>query len=616
MNPSRRRIIAACALILTALMLSASFSAFISTKPPLAEDQPQNATVSAYTAHAPIYINGNAGFLAPNASTGISWGSGTASDPYLIEGWDINASSSHGIYIGNSNVHFIIRDCYIHDGSNNIKYVDIILGQPIIYHGIFLYNCDNGVLERNTCSNNWDGIRLFYYSDGNTLSNNTCSDNYVGIQIVRANSNTLSNNVLVDNGLFMYGTSLSEWNSHNIDTSNTVNGKPVRYYADQSGITVPAGAGQVILANCNGFVIEDQDLSGGSCGVELAYCSDVTVRNNNCSSNNYHGIFLFSSSSNTLSNNDCSSNRYDGIVFYYSSGNTLSNNDCSSNGDYGIYLYVSNSNRLTWNQLRDNVKYGVYVISGSWNEIWNNTFIGNNGAGSTFNFAHIQAYGDGINNRWNSSGTPHGYGNYWGDWTTPDSVAPLGIVDIPYSISGRAGQMDSYPLVAPPVKPTPNAVIVARIDFDPDTLNINSKGRWVTVFIELDAPYDVNCVNVSSLLLLGKVSASAYPAKVGDEDADGIPDLKIKFDRNETISALNVTSAGKFNLTITVSGSLFDGTSFKGTDIIRVIKLNEKTTSEYDSCFEGSILFFLRHSPRGESKHPPRVGGVLPTLHK
>ena len=176
----RRRSLTACSLILTALMLFASLSAFTSTNLPLADDQPQKAIISAYTAHARIDIYGNSGFLGSNSTTGICRGSGTASDPYIIEGWDIDASSSTGIEIQNSDLHFIIRYCYIHDGGTNNE-------------GISLHSCVNGVLESNTCSNNLLGIGL-YSGSGNTMSNNTCSNNNCGIYLYQSSGNIISNN--------------------------------------------------------------------------------------------------------------------------------------------------------------------------------------------------------------------------------------------------------------------------------------------------------------------------------------------------------------------------------------------------------------------------------------
>jgi len=87
----------------------------------------------------------------------------------------------------------------------------------------------------------------------------------------------------------------------------------------------------------------------------------------------------------------------------------------------------------------------VNIQSGSNNRIWNNTFINNNGAGSVYNPSNIQAYDAGTNNRWNSSGTLHGYGNWWSDLTAPDMNLD-GIVDWSYNLTGSAGAKDYCPL--------------------------------------------------------------------------------------------------------------------------------------------------------------------------
>jgi len=51
---------------------------------------------SAYTPHLPILIAGDTNFTAVNGVTG---GSGTLADPYLIEGWEINTTTTHGIEV-------------------------------------------------------------------------------------------------------------------------------------------------------------------------------------------------------------------------------------------------------------------------------------------------------------------------------------------------------------------------------------------------------------------------------------------------------------------------------------------------------------------------------------
>jgi len=523
----------------------------------------------ALTPHNPIVINGDAGFTGPNSTTGITKGGGTVSDPYVIEGWEISFWTVDGISISSADVHFVIQDCYVHDlGQNGMAillyfcsnctirncafsndYIGIWLGSSSGNHlvnntcsnclyGIdlraiyFIGSSDNNILINNTCSNNGCGIYLESSND-NTLIDNTCSNN--GIRFVWSSDNTLSDNSIINGGISVNGVSLSYWNTHSIDASNTVNGKPVFYLKNQNGVTVPSGAGQVIIANCTNIVVENQNLSNTDCGISIGFSSDVLVDNNTCSSNRGDGIALTSSNNNTISNNTCSNN-LDGIELCYSTNNnTISNNTCCANEDRGIHLDIANNNTLnnnncssnknngvvldsgssnnllfnntcdwneqagmlldiginntltgnncssnywsgiylfTWskdntlisniccsnnhdgiglvesdhneislNLICNNVGYGINISSGPDNHIWNNTFIGNNGAGSIYSASHIQAYDDGTNNSWNST---DGYGNYWSDLTKPDTNHD-GIVDWSYNLTGSSSAKDHYP---------------------------------------------------------------------------------------------------------------------------------------------------------------------------
>jgi len=78
--------------------------------------------------------------------------------------------------------------------------------------------------------------------------------------------------------------------------------------------------------------------------------------------------------------------------------------------------------------------------------IWNNTFIGNNGAGETYDPGHIQAFGYGW---WNST---DGYGNWWSDLTKPDANHD-GIVDWSYNLT--SGAKDYYPRTTLSSEPIP-----------------------------------------------------------------------------------------------------------------------------------------------------------------
>jgi len=112
----------------------------------------------------------------------------------------------------------------------------------------------------------------------------------------------------------------------------------------------------------------------------------------------------------------------------------------------------------------------------------------------------------------------------------------------------------------------PVSSITATIDFRPRTLNEESEGRWVKVYIELPQGYGVNNIDRSSILLEGTVSAKQRPYRVGDHDYDGIPDLKVKFKRSEVIDILPEGD----EVPVTVTG-LVGTTTFEGVDIIRVI---------------------------------------------
>jgi parallel beta-helix repeat protein len=318
-----------------------------------------------YTSHTTISINGDLDF--PTQATAESWsGDGTSGNPYIIQGYDINASSAstHGIYIRNTTAFFAIENCFVHHTYSHA--------------GIFLLNCSNGMVNNNTCLVNYWGIYIQDSSDIN-LTNNICDSNtYEGIFIELSRDNTICNN------------------------------------------------------SC----------SNNSIGILLDLSTYNLVSNNSCWSNTLSGIIPNLSSNNTINGNSCKLNDM-GMEFYQSGANIVSNNNCSDNSKGMHFWSICNDNSIIGNLFENNSDYGIWIQYGSYNLLRNNSFIRNHGANSSYYPAHVQAYDDGTNNYWSSSG----YGNYWSDWTTPDIVAPFGIVDNPYNISGSAGAKDYYPLV-------------------------------------------------------------------------------------------------------------------------------------------------------------------------
>ncbi len=120
----------------------------------------------------------------------------------------------------------------------------------------------------------------------------------------------------------------------------------------------------------------------------------------------------------------------------------------------------------------------------------------------------------------------------------------------------------------------PAPVAQASVDIDPNTLNLKSRGKWVTVYIELPESYDVYDIDINTVMLNGEVPAESDPkygfvkdpeSRIGDYDDDGIPDCMVKFDR---LAVQGILAVGD-EVEITVTGEV-GGIPFEGSDIIRV----------------------------------------------
>jgi parallel beta-helix repeat protein len=247
-------------------------------------------------------------------------------------------------------------------------------------YGILLLYCNGNTVSGNTFSSDRYGVYL-HTSGMNSVTGNTFTGGTVGIFVYISPSTTLSDNAMNSGGVAVSGDSLSHWNTHTIDATNTVGGKPVQYCKDTTGGTIPSGAGQVILAGCSDMIVENQDIGNVLVGIVVAYGSGNTIRwstvagtssgvlmrssgssmvTENTISGGSRGVSLQSSSGSTLVGNIITSGRT--AVSLSSSGSSTVTANTLTGGNIGIYLVYSDSSTLTGNSITVSGDFGIWVV--------------------------------------------------------------------------------------------------------------------------------------------------------------------------------------------------------------------------------------------------------------
>ena len=238
-------------------------------------------------------------------------------------------------------------------------------------------------LLHNVILNNSLGICLGLYSSNNILDGNTVMGNqWCGIEFYISAHNTLSNNVILDNhhNLDISGGGAFSLISyiHDIDTSNTVNGKTIQYLVNEDGIVIDStwNVGYLGLINCTDVLVKDLALDNyNGQGILLAHSTNSRVENVNISNNSFSGIMLSYSSNIGLTNN-VAFNNVNGIELDYSSSCSLIENTVSNNDLYGIQLHSSNDNTLQGNIALNNT-LGIHLLKSPSNTLAGNTMLGN-----------------------------------------------------------------------------------------------------------------------------------------------------------------------------------------------------------------------------------------------
>ncbi|MHA2232709.1 MAG: NosD domain-containing protein [Candidatus Hodarchaeales archaeon] len=226
-----------------------------------------------HTFHLPINVSSDAELAAA-----VVGGTGTASDPYIIEGWNITTNAVTGIFIRDTTAYFIIRNCWISTSVNA---------------GIYIANVREwtAAVANTTCQAGIYGI-ILNVSRYSTVVNNIFSG--CGIALVRSLHSIVLNNVVVQ----------------------------TRFLGTSRGITLEESGNSTLASN-----ILIQNIKG----IEISASGNSTLTNNTCSRNSV-GIGIFSPSC-VITWNVLMENRGYGV--HVSSENNLLHNNLFLLNSYG-----------------------------------------------------------------------------------------------------------------------------------------------------------------------------------------------------------------------------------------------------------------------------------------
>ncbi|MGD2066815.1 MAG: NosD domain-containing protein, partial [Candidatus Bathyarchaeota archaeon] len=216
-----------------------------------------------------------------------------------------------------------------------------------VEYGIYVYlTSHNNIIVDNDVSGNWRGIYVRGTSN-NTITGNKITNNGDGIYL-SGTDNILRNNQMEDNS-YNFGI-IPQPHYNDIDTSNTVNGKPIYYWINQHDRTVPLNAGCVILINCTDIEVQNLMLANNKEGIVLVNTENSEIRN--CTlSNSKSGIRLRISSDVTITQNVFTENG-EGVTVWESTDILVSENQIANNTESGVRLFDSKEhNTITDNHI-------------------------------------------------------------------------------------------------------------------------------------------------------------------------------------------------------------------------------------------------------------------------
>ena len=330
-----------------------------------------------YLPHAPIVIEGDGGFEDP--ANGVVGGNGTALDPYVIEGWDIDASATDGISIRNTTATFVIRGSLIHGAGYNFY-----------YDGVRFTNVLHGSVENTTLTRTYAGLGVDRSADIRLASSATGPGTGIGVYATDSSDLLITSSNLSDDDL-----GISAFTSRGITVLNStlardrygldfyecsdivVNGNSVTAMS-WLGVVFDAGGENVSVSN---NTIQDT----GQWGLFVDYVTNATVSGNTIAGSSDAGMYGYSNTNMTIRDNNFSSNGFEGLRIQQTTPLTVEWNVMDGNSLGAEIGYLSNAT-VNGNRVSNNTNEGLLLHTSADVVVRGNSFDANGGPGLSMYF--------------------------------------------------------------------------------------------------------------------------------------------------------------------------------------------------------------------------------------
>lgn len=393
-----------------------------------------------YDYHSELKILNNSDFSIQAINEGWT-GEGTASNPYIIQGYyfmKINTTNE----IRQTDKHFIIRDCifigldlafYLENVKNGIFESNIIYQcnlqafkfincSSIVIDDNFVYSCKKSAIFLRECSNvkifsnkiNWNkgGFSFDKCQDISSVSNEIKYCNQFNMILNQSKHCNISKNTFFDSN----NSLLIKNSEYNLITDNSFKNNNFgihltgsNYNDLTSNFIDSQKESAIFISNSENNKIQNNDLSKANIGISLSNSNKTSIACNFIYENRGGINITENSMNNYIYANQIYNNCFHGIILSSNSGTNIIGNLFQKNIGYAIFCFSQNIN-MKYNTFIDNCQ--IYK---------NQTY-----------FTALITLGS----------------NFWSDHTNID-LNNDNIADNPYSNIGPASLSDNIPSIVP-----------------------------------------------------------------------------------------------------------------------------------------------------------------------